>query len=421
MTLRAVAVATPKTVIKNIFNMVYEVQHEPWRSTYIALQSALTYFFLMPLWALSSIPRIVRPRPSWSAQKTFLLSYARHWSVVGPVVERVGQITKVPDHRAISDAPSVKSVWLEPTPRLLVGDVARWAEQADVRPISIPGYWYDKDGCDTPIGAPPEEGEKVVLYFHGSAFIVLSAHPHTMTGPCVPAVLRHSPAKRGLAVEYRLTGPASYANPFPAALIDCIAGYHYLIDVVGFAPENIILLGDSAGCNLALALARYIVDNIAELSTRMKLPPTPPSYSMVLLSPWCDLGTSHETPGSSALTFWYDYLADLRTGLMGAARRAYTHQLPPNAPEINPYISPASLHPGCHASFKGFPRTFIDVGTAERFLDMSHTLAQKMKRDLGDANVVYREAQDAVHCYMYLPFEAEEAAKSMKALEAFLE
>ncbi|EED77560.1 predicted protein [Postia placenta Mad-698-R] len=125
----------------------------------------------------------------------------------------------------------VKSVWLEPTPQLLVGDVARWAEQADVRPISIPGYWYDKDGCDTPIGAPPEEGEKVVLYLHGSAFIALSAHPHNLTGACIPTVLRHAPAKRGLAVEYRLTDPASNANPFPAALIDCIAGYHYLIDI----------------------------------------------------------------------------------------------------------------------------------------------------------------------------------------------
>lgn len=364
---------------------------------------------------------MLRPRPSWSAYKTLALSYVRYWSVVGPVVERAGQITKVPDHRAIPDAPGVKGVWLEPTPQLLVGDVARWAEQADVRPTRIPGYWYAKDGSDTPIGAPPDEGEKVFLYFHASAFIALSAHPHNLTGACIPTVLRHAPAKRGLAVEYRLTDPASNANPFPAALIDCIAGYHYLIDVVGFAPENIILLGDSAGCNLALALARYIVDNIAELSTRMKLPPTPPSYSMVLLSPWCDLGTSHETPGSSALTFWYDFLPDLHRGIMDAARRAYAHRLPPDSREVNPYISPASLHPNCHASFKGFPRTFIDVGTAERFMDMSHTLAQKMKKDLGDANVVYREAQDAVHCYMYLPFEAEEAAKSMKALEAFLE
>ncbi|EED81345.1 hypothetical protein POSPLDRAFT_88000 [Postia placenta Mad-698-R] len=331
--------------------MVYEAQREPLRSIYIALQAAHTCLILTPLWTISSIPRMLRPR---------LLSLSC----------RAGPITKEPDHRAIPDASGVKSVWLEPTPQLLVGDVARWAEQADVRPISIPGYWYDKDGCDTPIGAPPEEGEKVVLYLHGSAFIALSAHPHNLTGACIPTVLRHAPAKRGLAVEYRLTDPASNANPFPAALIDCIAGYHYLIDIVDFAPENIILLGDSAGGNLALALARYIIDNITELSTRMKLPPTPPSYSMVLLSPWCDLGTSHETPGSSALNFWYDSMPDLH----------------------------------CHASFKGFPRTFVAVGTAERFMDMSHTLAQKMKRDLGDAKVVYREAQDAVHAYMYLPF-----------------
>ncbi|EED82097.1 predicted protein [Postia placenta Mad-698-R] len=171
--------------------IVYEAQREPMRSIYIALQAAHTCLILTPLWVISSIPRMLRPRPWWSAYKTFALGYVRYWSVLGSVVERAGPITKEPDRRAIPDASGVKSVWLEPTPQLLVSDIARWAEQADVRPFSIPGYWYDKDGCDTPIGAPPEEGEKVVLYLHGSAFIALSAYPHSMTGACIPAVLRY--------------------------------------------------------------------------------------------------------------------------------------------------------------------------------------------------------------------------------------
>ncbi|EED82094.1 predicted protein [Postia placenta Mad-698-R] len=401
--------------------MVYELRRQPFRGIYITIQLLQTYLIRMPIWALLSLPKFLRPRPSWSVFKTFITNYARVWSDIGPIAARVGPSEKWPDYRAIPDTPGIKSIWLEPTPQLLIGDVARWAEEADVRPTRIPGYWYDKEGTDTPVGAPPEAGEKVILYLHGGCFIAQSAHPDNMMGHCLREVLRHSPAKRGFAVEHRLVGLAPYTNPFPAALLDNLAGYHYLVDIVGYAPDNIIFLGDSAGGAHVLALARYIVDNITELSTLMRLPQTPPSNSMILLSPWCDLGTSHETPGSSALTFTFDFLPDLRSGLMRAARLGYAHAFPPGAAETNPYISPASRHPDCHASFKGFPRTFIDVGGAERFRDMGYTLADKMRKDLGAENVVFREGTDAVHCYIHSPLETEEAAKMLKAVEAFLE
>ena len=46
-----------------------------------------------------------------------------------------------------------------------------------------------------------------------------------------------------------------------AALIDALAGYNYLVNTVGFHPTRIILEGDSAGGNLALALTRYLLEH----------------------------------------------------------------------------------------------------------------------------------------------------------------
>ena len=67
---------------------------------------------------------------------------------------------------------------------------------------------------------------------------------------------------RILSVDYRVSamgspGNANTKNPYPSALLDALAGYSYLIKTLGFTSQNITIAGDSAGGNLALALARY--------------------------------------------------------------------------------------------------------------------------------------------------------------------
>jgi acetyl esterase/lipase len=59
-------------------------------------------------------------------------------------------------------------------------------------------------------------------------------------------------------IEYRLSKHISdeLSEPFPAALFGV-----YLTGTVGLSPENIIIVGDSAGGNLTLALVRYLVEN----------------------------------------------------------------------------------------------------------------------------------------------------------------
>ncbi|PCH43942.1 alpha/beta-hydrolase [Wolfiporia cocos MD-104 SS10] len=381
--------------------MVHELRKQPLRSVYLGAQRVYTEIARVPSWVLSNLPKPRRPRPSWSLRKCVQVLKLRLYSEFGLIAEKAGPAHWWPTHRAIVEGPGVKEVWLNPNLSIIHGTVKEWAAAASVEQTRIPGYWIDKLGSDTPAGEKPASDERVILYLHGGGYISASAHPDNLWATVPRTVL-------------------SYTNPFPTALIDAIAGYNYLINEVGFSPERIILLGDSAGGNLALALARYLVENATALSKDLNFGAdgTPPDYDMILLSPWSDLGTSHETPGSASIDCPYEYLADVRTGVFAHARRAYSASLGFSATDTNAYLSPASG--SVDAGFKGFPRTYIELGYAERFVDMRRTLYDRMVRDMGESRVGYYEVRDAIHDYLLFPFEEKQTKEVMQKLDRWL-
>jgi acetyl esterase/lipase len=107
-------------------------------------------------------------------------------------------------------------------------------------------------------------------------------------------LLKHTPATHIFCPQYRLsTLPVSKtSNPFPAAFQDSITSYLYLLNHLNIPPENIIISGDSAGGNLAIALLRYI----SEYGAHVGLPA--PS-SALLWSPWTN-------PADTSGSYVYD-------------------------------------------------------------------------------------------------------------------
>jgi len=97
----------------------------------------------------------------------------------------------------------------------------------------------------------PLRAEKlpVVLYFHGGAFSILSKDTHWVMGLAF--------ARQGyltILAGYRLASEA----PFPAALADACAAWQWTLDhaaSLGGDPTRIAIAGESAGANLALAMA----------------------------------------------------------------------------------------------------------------------------------------------------------------------
>jgi acetyl esterase/lipase len=330
------------------------------------------------------------------------------------------------DHLAISPNFTNQGVWLDPVPDLVLGEVKQWASIAGVEAVRIPGYWLARSGETIPAGAAPAPGEKVVLALHGGAYIVGSAVPSHPTAEIAKGLVEHlRPVKRVFSVEYRLSAgaPKTPVNPFPAALIDALAGYNYLVNTVGISPADIIVEGDSAGGNLALALARYLVEQRAELAkatTSAGVRALDPPGALMLLSPWCDVGSSHDAPPPP-------YFA--RTDIIGNtagpdAKHAHAAFLGPHglaAAETNAYISPASK--AIAPSFTGFPRTFIACGGVEMLAPSIRTLRERMASDLGEGaqGVTYFEAPDGIHDFVHAPWCEPERTEALVKLAEWVD
>lgn len=186
-----------------------------------------------------------------------------------------------------------------------------------------------------------DNGDGVVLYFHGGAYCVGS--PVTHRG-ITSRIARNSGAAV-YAVDYRLA-PES---PFPAAVDDALESYRYLLDQ-GTPPEKISLAGDSAGGGLALACL------LAAWEEHLPMPAT-----LVLFSPWVDLtlaNASADSPPDVMLS--WAVLEKAAEGYAGD-ERAHTLASPLNA------------------DFHGLPPVLIQTGSEEILLPESQQLAERLR------------------------------------------
>jgi acetyl esterase/lipase len=94
---------------------------------------------------------------------------------------------------------------------------------------------------------------KVCIHAPGGAFVL--GWDLQECGEAAAGILTESfGATHILHISYRL---ADRTSPFPAAVQDMLACYHYVLSL-GVPPENICLVGDSAGANLVIGLLRYL-------------------------------------------------------------------------------------------------------------------------------------------------------------------
>ena len=111
--------------------------------------------------------------------------------------------------------------------------------------------------------------ERVLLYLHGGGYVIGSPHTHRgLAGKIAKGISADC-----LLIDYR----KAPENPYPAALDDAYHAYTHLIST-GYKPDNIVVVGDSAGGGLALALQFELMDFHKELP-----------LCTALLSPYLDL------------------------------------------------------------------------------------------------------------------------------------
>ena len=136
-------------------------------------------FIRLPWWLVYYSWRPNRPRKSWTLRRTIIVRAAR----------RVFQLTfKFGVREDCDPSLDVPQEKLEPfnarfvrIPKLdedIVGVVAEHATRTGVESIVVPAYWILKKGTNwSPAHEKAQNDEKVMLYFHGGAFVVRFLSP----------------------------------------------------------------------------------------------------------------------------------------------------------------------------------------------------------------------------------------------------
>lgn len=189
----------------------------------------------------------------------------------------------------------------------------------------------------------------VLLQFHGGGY---TGAMHDKWR--VSAILQSSlvNAKAAYCVNYRLAP----THVYPAALEDALAVYTYILEQ-GMNGGDIILIGDSAGANLAIETAMFLRDHDISLPR-----------VLLLQSPWVDLGTSHESIVSNSE----------KDQILGSAAPLYPEILNPSyAGSLSvddPRLSPIN------GNLAGLPPMLIQTGGNEIFLSEDEEFAHKAAR-----------------------------------------
>tara|TARA_R110002095_G_scaffold213113_1_gene203228 strand:- start:150 stop:1829 length:1680 start_codon:yes stop_codon:yes gene_type:complete len=210
-------------------------------------------------------------------------------------------------------------------------------DSRSAKDLPLPGVWVERHA--------DVQDEAVVLYVYGGTFVLNRGPMHeVITGK----IAMHGRA-RVLCCDYRLAPE----NPFPAAIEDIAAVYETLLDQ-GHDPRKIVLMGDTAGCAIALSALLLLRERDICLPA-----------GFVALCPIADLTFSG---GSYVRNFrGGDKVSELE--ILAMLSGDYLQGEDPRAPLASPVF----------AELGGMPPTQIHVDVNEVHCDDGVMLAERMR------------------------------------------
>lgn len=213
----------------------------------------------------------------------------------------------------------------------------------------------------------------VILYCHGGGYSTGSS----LYGRTLTSKLAACTSMDVLSFDYRLAPE----HPYPAAVEDVLKAWDYLM-LMGYGARDVIVVGDSAGGNLALVL-------VHKLKEQERLLPR----GLVLLSPWTDMtcsGRSYETKADVDPVLSREYIDRMIGAYIG--EEALSREM-----LEDPFISPL------FGEFDGFPPTYIQVGSNEILLADAQMLHKKMVK--ANVSVKLDEYRGMWHVFQMSPFK----------------
>jgi acetyl esterase/lipase len=224
--------------------------------------------------------------------------------------------------------------------------------------------------------------ERVILYLHGGGFLYGSEHSH---GELCSRIAISGEARLVFPL-YRLAPE----HPFPAALEDALSVYRALREAEGHRSE-IVVAGDSAGGNLAVALLLSLRDRGHALPVRG-----------ALISPCVDLA---DRSGSMQYNEPFDWASPW---MFDRWQREYLADQAPAAPLASP----------ARADLRGLPPLLIQIGTAEMLYDQVKAFARRAEE--AGVEVTLAEYADRVHLWHALAPMFREFQASIEQIGGYL-
>jgi monoterpene epsilon-lactone hydrolase len=240
----------------------------------------------------------------------------------------------------------------------------------------VPGVW-----CRPQTAAPGT----VILYLHGGGYVFGSAYAYRHLAGQIAA--RANAA--AFVADYRLAPE----HPCPAAVEDARAAYRGLVEA---GAQKIVLVGDSAGGGLTLAL---LAITQAEARAGTGVGPS----AAVAMSPWTDLALT-----GPSMTERADDDPIFTPAQVATIAARYLHGHDPRDPLASPL----------YGGLAGLPPIQLHVGTSEVLLDDSRRYAERARREGVDATAHVWEGMP--HVFPASVGTLDAAERALETIAAFL-
>ena len=235
------------------------------------------------------------------------------------------------------------------------------------------------------------DGLPVMLFFHGGGWVTESIDNYERICARMAVATNHIVVSVGyrLAPEYK----------FPVGLEDCYAGAKelYTGKIAGIDPEQITVIGDSAGGNLAAALSLLARDRGEFLPKRQ-----------ILIYPALYGDYSDASPYPSVQENGSDYL--LTAGKMRDYIELYASS---EKDKKNPYFAPLLAE-----DYKNQPKTLILTAEFDPLRDEGEEYGRKLS-EAGNEVEIHR-ISDALHGYFALGIKYYHVKESFELINEFL-
>ncbi|HHX62586.1 MAG TPA: alpha/beta hydrolase [Epulopiscium sp.] len=256
-------------------------------------------------------------------------------------------------------------------------------------------YKMEVEGREIPVRIfLPKESQtaKVLIFFHGGGWVTGDIDSYTNVCRNMADNTEHIV----VSVDYRLAPE----NPFPKGVEDCYYVTQEIFkrpDLLNCKKEDITLIGDSAGGNLAAVVSLMGRDREAFYPKRQ-----------ILIYPATNYDHSEASPYASVRENGKDYL------MTSKRIQDYLDLYVENeADKLNPYVAPI-----LSTDLKNQPDTLIITAGYDPLRDEGEAYGYKLQ-EFGN-NVKMHRVEDAIHGFFSMPINTEGQSKTYQWINSFL-